>query len=130
MQSKGYTFVSAPKHVSKKLLKPNKVTLYGSQVKIEEAKFPRGQTTCCFITSLKPFVVNKNIKDQYSLENLPLVPGKRKCCEAAQPCPSHYKTLIFTDSVPKCIRMYQFNSLLRNRKGQILNFPGFSSKQM
>ena len=52
-QSKGYTLVSAPEHVCNQLLKLNKVTFYGSQVKIEEAKFKRGQTICCFITSLK-----------------------------------------------------------------------------
>ena len=39
-------------------------------------------------------------------------------------------TLIFTSSIPKGIRMYEFNSLLRNRKAQMLNFPGSSSKQM
>ena len=64
------------------------------------------------------------------MQKLPLVPGKRNYCEAAQPRPFPYNTLIFTDSIPKGIRMYEFNSLLRNRKAKMLNFPGSSSKQM
>ena len=41
-----------------------------------------------------------------------------------------YNALIFTDRIPKGIRMYEFNSLLRNRKTRKLNFPGYLSKQM
>ena len=71
----------------------------------------------------QPVVVNKNLEKQNSLQNLPLIPGKRNYCEAAQPRPSPYNTLIFTDNIPKGIRMYEFNSLLRNGKIKILNFP-------
>ena len=59
-----------------------------------------------------------------------LVSGKWNYCEPAQQRPSPYNTFIFTDSIPKGIRMYEFNSLLRNRKAKMLNFPGSSSKQM
>ena len=34
------------------------------------------------------------------------------------------------DSIPKVICMYECNSLLRNGKAKMLNFPGSSSKQM
>ena len=74
--------------------------------------------------------MKENLKKQNSLQNLPLVPGKRNYCEAAQQRPSPYNTLIFTDSIPKGFYMYEFNSLLRNRKAKWLNFPGSSSKQM
>ena len=37
---------------------------------------------------------------------------------------------MFTDSILKGICMYEFNSLLRNSKAKMLNFPGSSSKQM
>ena len=74
--------------------------------------------------------MNKNLEKQISLQNLSQVPGKRNYCGATQPRPSPHNTLIFTDSIPKGIRMYEFNSLLRNRKAQMLNFPEFSSKQM
>ena len=74
--------------------------------------------------------MNKNLEKQKSLQNLPLVPEKRNFCEATQPRSSPHNTLVLTDSISKVIHMYEFNSLLRNRKTQMLNFPGYSSKQM
>ena len=130
-QSKGYAFVSAPKHVCDELLKLNEIKFHGSQIKIEEAKSTREQTTVVSSPAKNHLVVvNENLENHKSSQNLPLVPGKRKYCEAAQQRPSPYNTLIFTDSIPKGIRMYKFNSLLRNRKAKMLNFPGYSSKQM
>ena len=129
--SKGYAFVSAPKLVCADLLKLNEVKFHGSQIKIEEAKSAREQTIVISSpTNNQPVVVNENLLKQNSLQNLPLVPGKRNYCEAAQQGPSPYNTLVFTDSIPKGIRTYEFNSLLRNRKAKMLNFPGSSSKQM
>ena len=129
--SKGYAFVSAPKLVCADLLKLSEVKFHGSQIKIEEAKSAREQTIVISSpTNNQPVVVNENLLKQNSLQNLPLVPGKRNYCEAAQQRPSPYNTLVFTDSIPKGIRTYEFNSLLRNRKAKMLNFPGSSSKQM
>ena len=104
--------MSAPKHVCDELLKLNEVKFHGSQIKNQ------------------PVVVNKNIEKQSSLQNLPLVPDKRNYCKAAQPRLSPYNTLIFTNSIPKGIRMYEFNPFLRNRKAKMLNFPGPSCKRM
>ena len=123
--------MSALKHVCNELLKLNEIKFYGSQNKIEEAKSTRGQT----IVALSPaknqqIVVNKNLEKQNLLEKLPLVPGKRNYCEATQPSPSPYNTLIFTDSIRKDIRMYKFNSLLKDRKAQMKNFPGSLSKEI
>ena len=112
-QSKGYAFVSVPIHVCDELLKLNEVKFHGYQIKIEEAKSTREQTIVVSLPAKnQPAVVNKNQEKQSSSQNLPLVPGKRNYCEAAQP---GYNTLIFTDSIPKGIRMCDFNSLLRNR---------------
>ena len=130
-QSKGYAFVSAPRHVCDELLKLNGINFHGSQIKIEVAKSTREQTIVSSSSAKnQPVVVNENLLKQNSLQNLPLVPGKRNFCEAEQQRPSPYNTLIFTDSIPKGNRMDEFNSLLINRKAKILNFPGSSSKQM
>ena len=129
-KSKGYAFVSAPKHVCDELLKLNEVKFYGSQIKIEEAKSIRGQTIVASSPAKNQRVfVNKNLEKQNSTQNLPLVPGSRNYCEATQPHPSPHNALILTDSIPKGIRMYKFNSLLGNRKAQTLNFPRSLSKQ-
>ena len=112
------------------LLKLNEVEFYGSQVKIEQVKSTRGQTIAVSSPAKNlSVVVNKNLEKQNSLQKLSY-PGKRNYCEATQPRPSPHNTLVFTDSIPKGIRMYEFNTLLRSKKAQMLKFTGSSSKQM
>ena len=108
-QSKGYAFVSAPKHVCNELLKLNEIKFHGSQIKIEEAKFIREQTIVVLSAAKNQLVVvNENLEKQNSLQNIPLVPGKRNYCEAVQQRPSPYNTLIFTESIQKDTRVYEF----------------------
>ena len=99
-QPKGYAFVSAPKHVCDELLKLNEVNFYDSQINIEEAKSKRELIIVISSPARnQPVVVNENILKQNSLQNLPLVSGKRNYCEAAQQRPSACNKLIFTDSI-------------------------------
>ena len=44
--------------------------------------------------------------------------------------PKLANTLLFTDSIPKVIRMNDFHKLIKNKKGKMLNFPGASSRQL
>ena len=46
----------------------------------------------------------------------------------AKPEPAN--ALIFTDSIPKGIRMNDFNKLIKNRKANMLNFPSALSRQL
>ena len=99
--------MSAPKHLCEdELLKLNKLKFHGSQIKIEKAKSTRGQTIIASSPGKnQPVVVNKNLEKQNLLQNLSFVLGKRNYWEATQPRPSPHNTLIFTDSIPKGIRM-------------------------
>ena len=92
------------------LVQLNEVKFYGSQIKIKETKPTKRQTIVVSSPDkTQPVVVNNNLEKQNSLQNLPLVPGKPNCCEAKQPRPSPYSTLISTDSIPKGIHMHEFN---------------------
>ena len=44
--------------------------------------------------------------------------------------PGPTNTLIFTDSMPKGIRMNNFNKLIKNRKAKMLKFPCASLRQL
>ena len=46
----------------------------------------------------------------------------------AKPEPAN--ALIFTDSIPKGIRMNDFNKSIKSRKAKMLNFPGALSRQL
>ena len=61
---------------------------------------------------------------------MPVNPGKDKYSETVKAKPEPANTLIFTDRIPKGIRIYDFNKLIKNRKAKMLNFPGASSRQL
>ena len=61
-QSKGYAFMSAPKHVCDELLKLNEENFHGSQIKIQEVKSKREQTIVISSPAKnQPRVVNENL---------------------------------------------------------------------
>ena len=39
-------------------------------------------------------------------------------------------TIIFGDSIPKCIRHREFNQILENSSTQLIIFPGCNSKEL
>ena len=61
-------------------------------------------------------VVNNNPENQKTFSRLPVIPGKDKYNETVKAKPEPMNTLIFTDSIPKGIRMYGFNKSIKNRK--------------
>ena len=75
-------------------------------------------------------VVNNNPENQKTFSRLPVIPGKDKYNETVRAKPEPMNTLIFTDIIPKGIRMYGFNKSIKNRKVKMLNFPGASSRQL
>ena len=110
-QSKGYAFVSALKYVCDELLRLNEVAFYASQTKIELAKSTRAQTIVVSSPSkYQPVVANKNL--EYKFPTKLTFSSLKTNCKAIQPLSPPHNTLIFTDSIRKGIRMYEFNSLL------------------
>ena len=78
-----------------------------------------------------PVDVSQKPQRQTALSRIPLIPEHESFSEVAKPKSTNsYNTLIFSDSIPKGIRMYQFNRALRNRRAKMLNFPGASSNEI
>ena len=83
------------------------------------------------LSSRRPqVVVNNYPENQKTFVRLPIVPGKDKYSQTLKAKPEPGNTFIFTDSIPKGIRMNEFNGLIKNRKAKMLNFPGASSRQL
>ena len=59
-----------------------------------------------------------------------VITGKDKYSETVKAKPEPANTLIFTDSIPKGLRMFDFNKFIKNRKAEMLNFPGASPRQL
>ena len=90
---------------------------------IDEAK---KKSSTPSLTSLREIPVDASQKSQRqtAFNKTPVVPGHKSFAKVTKPRSSNlYNTLIFTDSIPKCIRMYQFNRTLGNHRTKILNFP-------
>ena len=75
-------------------------------------------------------IITPIIENQKTFSRLPVILGKDKYSETVKAKPEPVNTRIFTDSIPKGIRMYDFNKLIKNRKAKMLNFPGPSSRQL
>ena len=106
---RGFTFVTAPDHLCTKLIKLNgtdfkshHITIEETQVKpkVKESSPLRNKTTG-----------TKNYQTPF--EEVPVVPGEKRCSNATRPHNSVFNTIIFTDSIPKDIQMHEFN---RNAK--------------
>ena len=75
-----------------------------------------------------PVDVSQKPQRQTALSRIPLIPEHESFSEVAKPKSTNsYNTLIFSDSIPKGIRMYKFNRTLRNRRAKMLNLRGASS---
>ena len=75
-------------------------------------------------------MVNNYPENQKPFSRLTVISGKDRYSETVKEKPKPANTFIFTHSIPKNIRRYDFNKLIKNRKGKILNFPGALSRQL
>ena len=75
-------------------------------------------------------VVNNYPENQKTFVTLPVIPGKDIYSETVKARTKPANTLIFTDSIPKDIRLNEFNKSIKNRKAKMLNFPGAPSRQL
>ena len=68
-------------------------------------------------------MLNNYPENQKTLSRLTVIPGKDRYSETVKEKPKPANTLTFTHSIPKNICRYDFNKLIKNRKGKMLNFP-------
>ena len=61
-------------------------------------------------------VVNNYPESQKTFARLLVIPGKDKFCETVKGRPEPANTLIFTDSIPKGMRMNDFTKLIKTEK--------------
>ena len=77
-----------------------------------------------------PVVINNNPENQNIFNRKPTVPGEKTYSESIKNR-NKSNTLIFSDSIPKGIKMFHFNKrLVNNNKAQLISFPGATSKRL
>ena len=75
-------------------------------------------------------VINKYPERQTDFSRPPVIPGTKLFSEASQPSKSQRNILIFTDSIPKGIRIREFNRFIKNGKTKMVSFPGATSNEI
>ena len=75
-------------------------------------------------------VINNHPENQTVFKKLPLIPGEKSYSDAVTSTAKKNDILIFTDSLPKEIRMCEFNRLSKHGNAKLLCFPGAKSHQL
>ena len=76
-----------------------------------------------------PVVVNAHPENQSKFSKLSITPGDKSYSDTLTKKIEQENILIFSDSIPSRIKMYNFNKALKNEKAKHLSFPGTTSKQ-
>ena len=75
-------------------------------------------------------VINKYPERQTDFSRPPVVPGTKLISEGSLHSKGQRDILIFTDSIPKGIRIRELNSFIKNGKTKMVSFPGATSKEI
>ena len=128
-KKKYFAYVTAPEHVTTELIKLNGKEFNSKCIIVEEAK--NKSTAFSEANALRPTspVFGNHLTDE-NQSKLPIGSAKKAYSETARLSPNSSNTLIFTDSIAKGIRMYEFNRFIKNSKAKMFTFPGASSHQM
>ena len=127
--SRAFAFVTGPEHVLNELVKLSRIEFQEKILVRDEAK---KKSSTPSLTPLRqiPVDVSQNSQRQTAFNRTAVVPGHKSFSEVTKSKSNNsYNTLIFSDSILKGIRMYQFNRILRNREAKMLNFPDALSNE-
>ena len=123
------TYFAGPELVLNELVKLNRIEFQEKILVIYETK---KKSSTPSLTQLRqiPADISQKSQRQTAFSRTPVVPGHKSFFEVTLESTNSYNTLIFSGSIPKGIRMYEFDRALRNHRAKMLNFPGASSNEI
>ena len=123
------TYFAGPELVLNELVKLNGIEFQEKILVIYETK---KKSSTPSLTPLRqiPGDISQKSQRQTAFSRTPVVPGHKSFFEVTLESTNSYNTLIFSGSIPKGIRMYEFDRALRNHRAKMLNFPGASSSEI
>ena len=130
LENLGEAFISCPEHVCNELIKLNGNDFLETCIIVEEATSIRSrvnQGAKNSVTRRPQVVVNQFPENQDVYFKPSVIPGNRSYTETVQ---SLRKVIIFGDSIPRGIRIHEFNSLVKKGYAKMKSFPGATSKEL
>ena len=127
---RGFAFIPCPDHVCNELIKLNGIDFLETFIIVEEAASNRSrvnQEATNSVTRRPQVIVNQFPEDKDVYFKPSAAPGNGSYAETVQ---SLRKVIIFGDSIPRGIRIHEFNSLVKKGYAKMKSFLGVTSKEL
>ena len=122
---KGFAFIKASAHITDKLIKLDGISYHDNELRIEDATSTRKRTNNNTSNeSRRPSVVVDNYPENQHLY------GRKSSASESKFSKRKKLIVIFGDSIPRGIRLNEFNSWLHEGYAQLKSFPGGTSKEL
>ena len=122
---KGFAFIRAPAHITDELIKLDGIAYHDNELRAEDATSTRKRTSNNISNkSRRPSVVVNNYpENQHSY-------GRKFSASESKFSKRKKQIVIFSDSMPRGIRLREFNYWLHKGYAQLKSFPGGTSKEL
>ena len=124
-ESKGFAFIRAPAHITDELIKLDGIAYRGNKLRVEDATSTRKRTSnnISYKSRRPSVVVNNYPENQHSY-------GRKFSASESKFSKRKKQIVIFSDSIPRDIRLREFNYWLHKGYAQLKSFPGGTSKEL
>ena len=121
---KGFAFIRAPAHITDELIKLDDIA-YNNELRVEDATSTRKRTSnnISYKSRRPSVVVNNYPENQHSY-------GRKFSASESKFSKRKKQIVIFSDSIPRGIRLREFNYWLHKGYAQLKSFPGGTSNEL
>ena len=125
MKFKGFAFIRAPAHITDELIKLDGIAYHDNELRAEDATSTRKRTSNNISNkSQRPSVVMHNYpENQHSY-------GQKFSASGNKFSKRKKQIVIFSDNIPRGIRLREFNYWLHKGYAHLKSFPGGTSKEL
>ena len=122
---KGFAFIRGPAHITDELIKLDGIEYHDNELRVEDATSTRKRTSNNISNkSRRPsVVVNNHPENQHTY-------GRKSSASESKFSKRKKQIVIFSDSIPRGIRLREFNYWLHKGYAQLKSFPGGTSTEL
>ena len=122
---KGFAFIRAPAHITDELIKLDGIAYHDNELRVEDATSTRKRTSnnISYKSRRPSVVVNNYPENQHSY-------GRKFSASESKFSKRKKQIVIFSDCIPRGIRLREFNYWLHKGYAQLKSFPGGTSNEL
>ena len=122
---KGFAFIRAPAHITDECIKLDGIAYHNNELRAEDATSTRKRTSnnISYKSRRPSVVVNNYHENQHSY-------GRKFSASESKFSKRKKQIVIFSDSIPRGIKLCEFNYWLHKGYAHLKSFPGGTSKEL